>query len=117
MEIHEALKVIRDMANGTNPETGEALPPDSICRNPQTVKALNRAISALISAEEREKNRPANAFRYWSRAEEEKVCDELKQGLDFQQIAKAHDRTVGSIVARLVKLGKIAPKGSPPKAA
>lgn len=117
MEIQEALKIMRALANGTHPDTGEALPADSICRIPQTVKALNRAVGALVVAEEREKNRPLNAFRYWSRAEEEKVCEELKQGLDFQQIAKAHDRTVGSIVARLVKLGKIAPKGSPPKAA
>lgn len=117
MEIQEALKIMRALANGTDPETGQPLPEDSICRNQQTVRALNRAVSALVIVEEREKNRPANAFRYWSRSEEEKVCEELKQGLDFQQIAKAHDRTVGSIVAGLVKLGKIAPKGSPTKAA
>jgi hypothetical protein len=117
MEIQEALKIMRALANGTHPETGEALAADSLCRSPQTVKALNRAVGALVAAEEREKNRPANAFRYWSRTEEEKVCEELKQGLDFHQIAKAHDRSVGSIVARLVKLGKVTPKGSPPKAA
>lgn len=29
--------------------------------------------------------------------------------MDFREIAKAHNRTVPSIVARLVKLGKIAP--------
>lgn len=117
MEIQEALKIMRALANGADPETGKELPRDSTCRNPQTVRALNRAVSALVIVEERERNRPANAFRYWSRNEEERVCEELKQGLDFQQIAKAHDRTVGSIVARLVKLGKIAPKGSPTKAA
>ncbi|HZQ68807.1 MAG TPA: hypothetical protein VFA68_09845 [Terriglobales bacterium] len=117
MEIQEALKILRALANGTHPETGEALPPDSVCRNPQSIKALNRAISSLVSAEEWQKNRPANAFRYWSRAEEERICAELQQGLDFEQIAKAHDRSVSSIVARLAKLGKIAPKGSPPKAA
>jgi len=117
MEIQEALKILRALANGTHPEDGQALPPDSVCRTAQTVKALNRAVSALVAAEEWVKNRPANAFRYWTRAEEAKICEELKLGLDFNQIAKAHDRTVGSIVARLVKLGKIAPKGSPPKAA
>lgn len=117
MEIQEALKIMRALANGIDPETGQALPEDSICRHPQTIRALNRAVGALVVVEDREKNRPANAFRYWSRGEEERVCEELKQGLDFQQIAKAHDRTVGSIVARLVKLGKIAPKGSPTKAA
>jgi len=117
MEIQNALKILRALANGIHPETSEALPPDSVCRNPQTVKALNRAVSALVSADEWVKNRPANAFRYWTRAEEARICEELTQGLDFEQIAKAHDRTVGSIVARLAKLGKITPKGSSPKAA
>jgi len=60
-------------------------------------------------------------FRTWTRAEDAQVCEELRKGMDFREIAKAHDRTIPSIVARLVKLGKIVPKaarqGSPPRAA
>jgi hypothetical protein len=117
MEIEQALKILRSLANGTHPDTGETLPDDSVYRNSQTIRALNRAVSALVSEEEWKKNRPVNAFRYWTRAEEERICAELQQGMDFEQIAKARDRSVNSIVARLVKLGKIAPKGSPTKAA
>jgi len=121
MDIQEALKIMRALANGTNPENGEALEESSVCRRPQTVRALNRAISALVAEQGRETKRPRNAFRTWTRAEDAQVCEELRKGMDFKDIAKAHDRTIPSIVARLVKLGKIAPQaarqGSPPRAA
>jgi hypothetical protein len=112
MEIQEALKIVRAIATGVNPETGEAVPADSSYRRDPVIKAMNRAISALVAAEERERNRPANAGRYWSRSEDAKVCEELRNGMDLQQIAKLHSRSVGSIVARLVRLGKIAPAPS-----
>ena len=108
MEIQEALKIMRALANGVNPQTGEALEADSVCRQPETVKALNRALGALAQLEQRERARPANAGRTWTRTEDAQVCEEVRRGIDFHEIAKTHNRTVGSIVARLVKLGKIA---------
>lgn len=110
MDFDEALKIVRALANGTHPDTGEALEASSICRQPQAIKALNRAICALVEAQAREQKRPVNAFRTWTRAEDAQVCDEVRQGKDFREIAKLHNRTVPSIVARLVKLGKIAPQ-------
>jgi hypothetical protein len=115
MDIPETLKIIRALANGTNPETGVALEENSICRRPQIVKALNRAISTLVQEEKREQRKPTNAFRAWTRAEDAQVCEEVRQGMDFHVIAKNHHRTVPSIVARLVKLGKIT--AAPSKAA
>jgi hypothetical protein len=50
-----------------------------------------------------------SAGRSWSRAEDAQVCEELRRGIDFHQIAKTHNRTIGSIIARLVKLGEIGP--------
>ncbi len=55
MEIQEAIKFMRALADGLNPETGQALPDDSICRSAQAVKALNRAVAALTAQQEREK--------------------------------------------------------------
>jgi hypothetical protein len=115
METQQALNILRALASGINPETGEALELESLYRKPDVIKALNRAFGALMQLEERERNRPANAGRYWSREEDVKICEEVRNGMDFQQIAKGHNRTVSSIVARLVKLGKIA--AAPPKVA
>ena len=112
MELEEAIKTIRALADGVHPETGEVLQENSVCRAAQSVKALNRALGALTTQLEREKNSPQNAGKSWTRAEDEQVCEEVRQGNDFTQIAKTHNRTVPAIVARLVKLGKIAPSKS-----
>jgi hypothetical protein len=121
MEIQEAINMIRALADGVNPETREVLKDDSVCRNPQTVMALNRALAALVTQQQRELKKPASAGKYWSHSEDEQVCEELRKGMDFAEIAKTHNRTVPSIVARLVKLGKIAPEKSgslfPPRVA
>ena len=112
MEIQEAIKVIRALADGVNPETRELLKNDSVCRNPQAVMALNRALAALVTEQQRELKKPAGAGRYWGRAEDKQVCEELHKGMNFEEIAKTHNRTVPSIIVRLVKLGKIAPDKS-----
>ena len=117
MDISEALRVIRALANGTNPADGSPCA-DPILKLPEVVIALNRAAGALEALAEREQAKlsgPANSFRYWSKGEDLQVCEELRDGLDFPQIAKKHNRSVPSIVARLIKLGKIAPKAAPRK--
>lgn len=110
METQEAVEVVRALAGGLDPETSRPVEAGSILLKPQIVKALNRALGALVQLEKWERDRPLNAGRYWSHDEDAKVCEELRQGIDFHQIAKAHSRSVGSIVARLVKLGKFGSK-------
>ena len=121
MEIAEAIRIIRSLANGTDPETEEPLGEDSVCRAPAAVKALNRALAALVAQEGRGRNKPTNAGRPWTGAEDEQMCEALRRGTDFNEIAKAHNRTIAAILARLVKLGKIKPQKSgdlfPPKVA
>jgi hypothetical protein len=110
MEIQEALAVIRKLADGMHPETGDVLDRDCLYRHPQAVRALHRAAGALEFQQERERARrflPSNAGKPWSNQEEAEVCDEIRRGLGFTDIAKNHNRTVGSIVARLVRLGTI----------
>jgi hypothetical protein len=109
MEIQEAIRIIRALADGVHPETRETLQGDSICRNPQSVMALNRALAALVTEQERAVKKPVSAGQYWSRAEDKQVCEELRKGMPFEEIAKTHNRTVPSIIVRLVKLGKVAP--------
>jgi DNA-binding NarL/FixJ family response regulator len=120
MEIQEALKIIKALADGVNPETGEVLPVEPIYQNPQNVRALHRAAGALEFLEERERIKrllPKNAGKPWTTQEEAQVCDELRSGTDFQQIARIHNRTVASIVARLIRLGKVSSKTPPTKVA
>jgi len=121
MEIEEAIRVVRSLANGMHPETNEALDEGSVCRRPLAIKALNRALGSLVARQERERKKPTNSGRSWSHAEDEQICEALRIGTDFQEIAKKHNRSIAAILARLVKLGKIAPGKSgnlfPPKVA
>jgi len=110
MEIQEALEVIRRLADGLHPENGEALGGDSLYQHPHAVRALNRAVQALEFQQHRERSRkslPANAGTPWSNEEDARICEELRHGVNFQEIARIHNRTAGSIVARLIRLGKV----------
>jgi hypothetical protein len=106
MDVPAALKIMRVLANGGKTDTGSALEETSICRRPQTARA-NRAASALVQEQKCEQRMPTNAFRSCTGAEDAQVCAEVRNGIDFHDIAKNHHRAVASIVARLVKLGKI----------
>jgi hypothetical protein len=117
MEITEALRIMRALASGVDPESGKSFERESIYRKPEIVKALNRALGALVQVEKREREKPAHAGKYWSKEEDGKVCEQVRAGMDFRQIAKEHNRSVGSIVARLVKLGQITAPRSSKKAA
>jgi superfamily II RNA helicase len=110
MEIQEALAVIRKLADGIDPETDALLPGDCLYHHPQAVRAMHRAVAALEFQAERESAKrflPKNAGKAWTNQEDAQVCDELRRGMSFERIAQLHNRTNGSIVARLVRLGKI----------
>jgi hypothetical protein len=110
MDIPEALNIVRKLAAGVDPESDCALPRESMYQHPQSVRALHCAIAALEFQQERERTRrflPANAGKVWTDQEDAQICDELRHGINFEGIARVHNRTVGSIVARLVRLGKI----------
>ena len=110
MEIEEALAVIRKLADGVHPETGATLPADNLYQHPQAVRAMHRAMGALEFQAERERARkflPKNAGKAWSHQEDAEICDEIRRGISFERIAQIHNRTNGSIIARLVRLGKI----------
>jgi hypothetical protein len=109
MQTQEALSILRALAGGLNPQTGQPMEAGHLCRQANIVRALNRGLAALVQQEQRERSRPGNAGKYWTREEDAEMCSEIRRGIDFHEVAKSHHRSVGSIVARLVKLGEIKP--------
>jgi hypothetical protein len=82
---------------------------DAVYQCAPVVQAFHGAVGALEYVQDRERSKkaaPAHAGKSWSRAGDQQVCEELRRGIDFHQIAKTHNRTIGSIIARLVKLGR-----------
>lgn len=110
MDKLESLKILRQLADGVNPYTGETLPEHSPYQQPQTVRALFYAITALEGTKEntqRTATELIDAGKSWEAAEDNQLKAEFDSGMSISEMAQKHQRTTGAIQARLVRLGKI----------
>ena len=113
MEIAQALKIIRILADGIDPATGEVFENDSPYQNPTVIRALFTAISAMERQEgrdQRSRRLPANAGKPWSSDEDNELISSFKRGMKAGELSQRHERTIGSIESRLVKHGLIEQK-------
>ena len=116
MQIPEALEIVRALADGIDPNTGEIFPEGTPYQHPQVIRALMTAVQAL---EQRRNDKgydhlPMRAGKAWDKAEDEQLVRDFEAGVALVQLAKRHERTRGSIRSRLEKLGKIPPLGNLP---
>jgi hypothetical protein len=110
MDKAQALAVIRSLANGVDPESGEVFPPESVYQRPQTVRALYEAAAALERMERFERRQaqlPAKTGEPWTEDEDRKLLAAFDAGRALQELAAAHQRTMGAVRARLLKYGRI----------
>ena len=61
MDIAKAKEIIRSLADGRDPATGEQFPPNSPYQQADTVRALFMALDAIDNAARRQANRPEGA--------------------------------------------------------
>jgi hypothetical protein len=112
MQLDAALPIVRALADGVNPVTGEAYPEHSPYAEPRTLRALFSAVDLMAKEVEREKRRerlPANFGKPWTEAEDRTLTAEFDNALSVNDMARRHARTQSSIRLRLEKLGKIEP--------
>jgi hypothetical protein len=110
VDTSKALEIIRALANGVDPHTGEEFSADSPYQHPQIVRALFLAIQTLErgkKASDRQRQLPDNAGKSWSDEEDHRLVLAFDSGKTTKQLADEHKRTEGSIRSRLVKHGKI----------
>jgi hypothetical protein len=105
-------RVLRALAHGIDPVTGEILGDDGPLQSPMVIRALYEGAEALErqkSAETR-KQRPAapsNAGAPWTPTEDDSLRQSFHKGIVVKQLAVEHQRTEGAISSRLVRLGLI----------
>ena len=110
MDQAQALAIVRSLASGIDPESGEILPADSPYQRPQVVRALYEAAAALERIERFERRRaqlPRKTGEPWSEDEDRKLLAAFDAGRALQDLAAAHERTSGAVRARLLKYGRI----------
>jgi hypothetical protein len=111
MNPSEALSVVRSLANGVDPASGEVFPGESPYQRTDIVRALYAAADALERSERFSRRRgelPPKAGQPWSEDEDRKLLASFDAGRGLQELAAAHERTQTGIRARLVKYGRVA---------
>jgi hypothetical protein len=120
MEKAAAVKVLQQLADGTDPHTGHAFGADSPYQHPDTVRALFVALRALDTpaavaqttkprAAATGDNTPSNAGKPWTDDEDKALVTAFDTGKKILELATAHRRSRFAIEARLAKFGKIDP--------
>ena len=102
MDIIKAREIVRTLADGIDPTTGEVLPAESVYNSPEVIRALFAVLEASTPNAQLQ-NR--NAGKPWTEIEEEKLIDEYASKIKIADIAKEHGRTYRAIESRLEHLG------------
>jgi hypothetical protein len=103
MDKQQALGILRALANGIDPVTGEVLPADGPCQRADTVRALVLAVERVERWTER--TLPEGAGRRWDSEEEGRLVKAYRARRPIREIAADHSRTTGAIRSRLRRLG------------
>ena len=104
MDITRAKKILQTLADGVNPMTGEVLPAQDSCNQPDVIRALHAVLATDVK---KAKSQPANAGARWDDAEIEMLIAQFDSGMSTSEIAKLHGRTKGAIESKLVERGKL----------
>ncbi len=102
MNTSEAIQVIRALADGVNPVTGEVFPEDSPYQEPQIIRALFLALDTLAKEETKSKRpRPENAGALWDQSEDDELAREFDSGDTVREVA-ADTRERTALSARVL---------------
>ena len=122
METAKTVEILKALAEGIDPGTGEQFPAGSSYQQPDTVRALFSAIRMLENQELAVpsqqamkqpgatlpgKSAPQNAGRPWSAEEDTRLGNAYDAGKTIEELAGIHKRSKWAIEARLARLGKI----------
>jgi hypothetical protein len=117
MELTEARTIVRILAQGVDPMTGEVFTPDSPYNHPKVIRALftvheiARAKSKMSADERRRQNldlgRPRNHGLPWTEEDRELVASGFQDGKTAEELAATLERSRGAIHAELIRQGLV----------
>jgi hypothetical protein len=121
MDFTQAKTIVRTLAEGIDPTTGEVFAEDSPYNNPFVIRALftvhdlaRSPKRVQMSAEERrrenlDRGRPGNAGLPWTDKDRAFVASGFEEGKPFEKMAEDLERTRGAIRAELIRQGLVSP--------
>ncbi|MFO7190465.1 MAG: hypothetical protein DIU74_012320 [Pseudomonadota bacterium] len=118
MDQDKARSILKALAEGLDPRSGEAFPADSPYQHPDVIRALYAALEAMHPRADRRdaprRSAPGNAGKPWSKEEDERLLAAFAAGLSIEALAAQHGRSRTGIEARLAKYGKVPPPAALP---
>ena len=105
MDIIRAKEIISTLADGIDPITGELLPAEHICNNPEVVRAFYTILQHDNVT--KQKKTYENAGKKWTKEDDALLKQLFEQGVKVSELQKKFVRSRGSIQSRLAKLGLI----------
>lgn len=103
MDIIRAKEIVRELADGVDPTTGEVLPAESVYNSPEVIRALFTMLEYVNKDIVKDPLR--NAGKPWTDIEDAKLEDEFACNIKITDIAREHGRSYGAIESRLDYLG------------
>ena len=119
MELKEAKEVIKTLAHGVDPTTGEVFPKESPYNDARVIRALFTVQNSFRSVKKPKKTfeekqqeniangRPRNAGFSWTDETRSEVAAQFKKGHSIGELAQTNERTKGAIMSELMKQGLI----------
>ena len=121
MELNESRNIVKTLAQGVHPSTGEVFPPGSPYNDPEVIRALfsvldfvKQAKKPRMSTEERrgqnlELGRPVNSGLPWTDEDRATVRSGFQKGTTVEKLASTLGRSSGSIVAEVIRQDLVPP--------
>ena len=116
MERSAALDILVALADGCDPNTGEVFPPGHVVQQPNVIRALGVAVTALREytrfrgRKEDDESKPPRAGIAWTPEEDTELGLAFDQDATITALAAKHERTRTAIKSRLVKQGRLSPE-------
>ena len=122
METTEVRSIVKTLAQGIDPTTGEVFPQNSPYNDPKNIRALFKVVdlawppgrSKLSLDEKRQRNLerglPRNAGLPWSDEHREAVAEGFKNGKTIRELATTLERSLTAINSELIRQELISPE-------
>lgn len=119
MELEKAKEIVRLLADGIDPTTGEVFPKESPYNDPVVIRALFTVIESLKEMPKPKKTieqkqqdnldsgRPRNAGLPWTEELKAEIASKYQSGISVIELSRYFERTRGAIESELTRQGLI----------
>jgi len=121
MELTQSRNIVKTLAQGVHPSTGEVFPPESPYNDPEVIRALFSILESVKqsrtprkSIEERrqqnlEVGRPTNSGLPWTEEDRTIVRSGFRDGTAIEKLAAKLERSRSAIVAEVIRQDLVPP--------